>query len=156
MRRAAVFLTAALVLSAGASRVDARGLGPARSVESSINSVRAQHGCGPLRLHAGLARAAGQQARLLLADGELDHDAGAPLEQRLQTAAPGMRLVGEVLAWGAGRDALPGAIVQSWLSSPAHRSILLECSFSQLGVGIATGRFAGRADATVYTADLAA
>jgi uncharacterized protein YkwD len=156
MRRAAVLLTAALALSAGASSADARGQREARSVESSINSVRALHGCGPLRLHAGLARAAGLQARELLADGRLDHDAGTPMEQRLRSAAPAMHLMGEDLAWGAGRDALPDSIVRSWLNSPVHRGVLLDCRFSQLGVGIAAGRFGDHGEATVYAADLAA
>lgn len=156
MRRAAVLLTAALALSAGASSADARGQRAARSVESSINTVRAQHGCGPLRLHAGLTRAAGRQARELLADGRLDHDAGTRMEQRLHHAAPAMHLMGEDLAWGAGRDALPASIVRSWLNSPMHRGVLLDCRFSHLGVGIAVGRFGRHGDATVYAADLAA
>jgi uncharacterized protein YkwD len=156
MRRAAVLVTAALALAVGASAADARGLQVERVVESSINSVRAQHGCGPLRLHAGLTRAAGTQARLLLADGRLDHDAGTPLMQRLQRAAPSMHLLGEDLAWSDGRHTLPSSVVRSWLRSPVHRSILLDCRFSHLGLGIATGRFGRHAHATVYAADLAA
>ncbi|HET6172153.1 MAG TPA: CAP domain-containing protein [Gaiellales bacterium] len=156
MRRAAVLLTAALALSAGATSADARGLRAARSVESSINSMRAQHGCGPLRLHLGLSRAAGRQARLLLADGELNHDAGTPMPQRLHRAAPSASLLGEDLAWATGTLARPRSIVRAWMHSPMHRRIMLDCRFSQLGVGIAAGRFGGRAHAKVYTADFAA
>jgi uncharacterized protein YkwD len=156
MRRAAVLLIAALALSAGASSADARGQRAARSVESSINSVRALHGCGPLQLHAGLTRAAGRQARQLLADGRLDHDAGTPMGERLQRAAPTMHLMGEDLAWGAGREALPASIVRAWMDSPMHRSVLLDCRFSHLGVGVAAGQFGQHGDATVYAADLAA
>jgi uncharacterized protein YkwD len=125
-------------------------------MESSINDVRAQHGCGPLHLHAGLARAAGRQARLLLADGQLDHDAGMPFAQRLERAAPDARLVGEDLGFGSGRGALPDSIVQAWMNSPTHRSILLDCRFSELGVGVATGSFGSSGSGTVYAADLAA
>jgi uncharacterized protein YkwD len=156
MRRAAVLLIAALALSAGTSSADARGQRAARSVESSINSVRALHGCGPLRLHAGLTRAAGLLARRLLADGRLDHDAGSPMAERLQRAAPAMRLMGEDLAWGAGREALPASIVDAWMDSPGHRSVLLDCRFEHLGVGIAAGQFGEYGEATVYAADLAA
>lgn len=156
MRRAAVCLTAALALSAGASTVDAHSLRAARSLEASINGVRAQHGCGPLRLHLGLSRAAGRQARLLLADGELDHDAGSPMPQRLHRAAPSASVLGEDLAWGTGNAARPKSIVAAWMLSPEHRRVMLDCRFSKLGVGIAAGRFGQRARATVYAADFAA
>jgi uncharacterized protein YkwD len=157
MRRAAVLLIAVLAVSAGASTVDAHGLRAARSVESSINSMRAQHGCGPLRMHIGLSRAAGRQARLLLAGGALNHDAGTPMSQRLYRAAPSSSLLGEDLAWGTGSAALPRAIVRAWMRSPMHRRIMLDCRYSQLGVGIAAGRFGHlRARATVYAADFAA
>jgi uncharacterized protein YkwD len=156
MRRAAVCLAAALALSAGASTSDAHGLRAARSVENSLNSIRAQHGCGPLRLHLGLSRSAGKQARLLLADGELNHDAGSPMPQRLHRAAPSASVLGEDLAWGTGSAALPRSIVAAWMLSPEHRRIMLDCRFSKLGVGIAAGRFGQRSRATVYAADFAA
>ena len=146
MRRAAVLLTAVLALATGASTVDAHSLRAARSVESSINSMRAQHGCGPLRLHLGLSRSAGEQARLLLADGELNH-----------RAAPSASLLGEDLAWGTGTAARPRSIVRAWMNSPMHRGIMLDCRFSQLGVGIAAGHFGDNtARTTVYAADFAA
>jgi uncharacterized protein YkwD len=155
MRRAAVCLAAALALS-GASTSAAHGLHPARSVEASINSIRAHHGCGPLRLHHGLSRSAGKQARLLLAGGELNHDAGSPMPQRLHRAAPSASVLGEDLAWGTGSAALPRSIVAAWMLSPEHRRIMLDCRFSKLGVGIAAGRFGQRSRATVYAADFAA
>jgi uncharacterized protein YkwD len=157
MRRAAVLLTAVLALAAAASTVDAHSLRAARSVESSINSMRAQHGCGPLRLHLGLTRSAGRQARLLLADGELNHDAGSPMPERLHRAVPSASLLGEDLAWGTGTAARPRSIVRAWMNSPMHRRIMLDCRFSQLGVGIAAGHFGDNtARTTVYAADFAA
>jgi uncharacterized protein YkwD len=155
MRRAAVLVIA--ILSLCASTADAHGLRAARSVESTINSMRAQHGCGPLHLHLGLSRAAGNQARLLLADGELDHDAGSPMPQRLHRAAPSASLLGEDLAWGTGSAARPRSIVRGWMHSPMHRRIMLDCRFSHLGVGIAAGHFGDNtARTTVYAADFAA
>ena len=156
MRRAALLIAVALVAGAAAPSAGARPARAERSLELAVNGVRAAHGCGPLHLHSGLARAAGRQARLLLADGRLDHDAGSPLTQRLRRAAPGAHLLGEDLAWGAGRGALPASIVRAWLHSARHRAVLLDCRFSRLGVGIATGRFGGHAHAAVYAADLAA
>jgi uncharacterized protein YkwD len=156
VRRAAVLIAVALVAVAATPSAGARALRAERSLELAVNGVRAAHGCGPLRLHSGLARAAGTQARRLLAAGRLDHDAGTPLTQRLHRAAPSAHLLGEDLAWGAGLRALPGSIVRAWLHSPLHRAVLLDCRFSRLGVGIAKGRFGGHADAAVYAADLAA
>jgi uncharacterized protein YkwD len=157
MRRAAVLLSAVLALSAGASTANAHGLRAARSVELTINSMRAQHGCGPLSLHLGLSRAAGKQARLLLADGELDHDAGSPMPERLHRAAPSASLLGEDLAWGTGSAARPRSIVRAWMNSPMHRRIMLDCRFSHLGVGVAAGQYGDNtARTTVYAADFAA
>jgi uncharacterized protein YkwD len=155
MRRPFALLIAILALAVGTASADAHSL-RARAVESGINELRAQHGCEPLRLHPGLARAAGRQARLLLADGLLDHNAGTPFNERLEQAAPGARLLGENLAWGNGELAQPSAIVESWMRSPEHREIMLDCRFSQVGIGVATGRFGARGDGTVYTADFAA
>jgi uncharacterized protein YkwD len=157
MRRAAVSLIATLVIATAASTAGAHSLRAARSVESSINGMRAQHGCGPLRLHLGLTRSAGRQARLLLADGELNHDAGSPMPERLHRAVPSASLLGEDLAWGTGTAARPRSIVRAWMNSPMHRRIMLDCRFSRLGVGIAAGHFGDNtARTTVYAADFAA
>jgi uncharacterized protein YkwD len=157
MRRAAVLLIATLALAGTVSSADAQAQRAAQTVvELSINSERAERGCGPLRMHPGLARSAAKQARLLLTEGELDHDAGSPMGERLHRAAPSATVLGENLAWGTGSEALPEAIVQAWMESPPHRRIMLDCRFSQLGVGIATGRFGDQDAATVYAADFAA
>jgi uncharacterized protein YkwD len=57
---------------------------------------------------------------------------------------------------GSGRSAQPDEIVQAWMNSPEHRAIMLDCRFSQVGIGIATGRFGERRDGSVFTADFAA
>jgi uncharacterized protein YkwD len=156
MRRA-VLLLATVLAAVGAPAAHAGGTSAAeRSLLAHVNEVRDEHGCGPLALDAGLARAAGAQAEVLLAQGLLDHDAGTPFADRMGRAAPGARLVGETLAFTSGRRAAPAWIVQRWLDSPPHRRILLDCRFDELGVGIAGGRFGERGDGTVYVADLAA
>jgi uncharacterized protein YkwD len=78
------------------------------------------------------------------------------MAERLHRAAPSASILGENLAWGTGSEAQPEAIVQAWMDSPPHRRIMLDCRFSQLGVGIATGRFGEMPSATVYVADFAA
>jgi len=142
MRRAAVLLIAALALMGTVSTAEARGERAAQAlVELSINGERADHGCGPLRMHAGLARSAARQARLLLADGELDHDAGSPMAERLHRAAPSALMLGEDLAWGTGSDAQPEAIVQAWMDSPPHRKNLLTPGWRELCLRRVARRF---------------
>jgi uncharacterized protein YkwD len=148
-------LVAVLALAAGVPTAAAHSF-RARAVESGINDVRADHGCGPLRVHAGLERAAGRLARLLLTEGELDHDAGTPFGERMQHAAPDAHLWGENLAWGSGESARPDEIVQGWMNSPEHRAIMLDCRFSQVGIGVATGSFGDVGTGSVYAADFAA
>ena len=153
-------MSAILVLLVGASAAQAGTRASARatvrSVEALVDSVRVDHGCKPLRTHIGLARVATQQSRLLLAEGVLDHDAGTPFAERVPRAAPAAHTFGETLAWGTGSSGQAGAIVRSWLESPGHRGVLLDCRYTDIGVGVATGTFGGYENATVYTADLAA
>jgi uncharacterized protein YkwD len=156
MRRTLVLLIALLALAGLASSAEARAFRAAHEVELTINGLRADHGCGPVRTHAGLARAAGRLARTLLTEGELDHDAGTPFADRLEQAAPAAHMWGENLAFGNGEDARPEAIVEAWMNSPEHRAIMLDCHFSLIGVGVATGRFGDSGDGSVYTADFAA
>jgi uncharacterized protein YkwD len=158
MRRTVPLLITLVALSAAAASASAH-TARARSAPSmvaTINDARADRGCAPLHVHAGLTRAAGRQARLLLADGELDHDAGSPFAERLEQAAPDAHVVAENLAWASGADARPDAIFVSWMQSPEHRAIMLDCEFTQVGIGIASGQFGDQATGSVYTADFAA
>jgi uncharacterized protein YkwD len=156
MQRTCLLVIALLALGCAASTAAARTLRPAHGVELTINELRAEHGCEPLRVHAGLARAASRLARTLLADGELDHDAGTPFGDRLEQAAPAAHMWGETLAFGSGDAAQPDAIVESWMRSPEHRAIVLDCRFTLIGIGIATGRFGESGTGSVYSADFAA
>ena len=47
--------------------------------------------------------------------------------------------IGENLAWGTGRLATPRATVRAWMHSPGHRANILNGSFREIGIGIATG-----------------
>jgi uncharacterized protein YkwD len=147
-------LIALLALAAGSTTAAAHSL-RAHAVESGINDMRSRHGCGPLRVDAGLERAARRLARLLLTEGALNHDAGTPFDQRLAQAAPDAQSWGENLAWGSGESARPDEIVQGWMNSPEHRAIMLDCRFSQVGIGITTGSFGEHGDGSVYVADFA-
>ena len=62
-------------------------------------------------------------------------------------------VVGETLGWSVADGSATTRIVSMWLSSPAHRAILLRPTFRKLGIGIATGPFKGRPHAVVVTVD---
>jgi uncharacterized protein YkwD len=156
MRRICLLVIALVALGCAGSTADAHALRPAHGVELTINELRAEHGCEPLRPHAGLIRAASRLSRTLLTAGELDHDAGTPFGDRLEQAAPAAHMWGETLAFGDGEAAQPDTIVEAWMRSPEHRAIMLDCRFTLIGVGIATGRFGESGTGSVYTADFGA
>jgi uncharacterized protein YkwD len=60
-------------------------------------------------------------------------------------------LGGENLGWGAGNMGSPEAIMRAWLASPGHRANLLEPTYRDVGIGIATGTPAGGYGATYAT-----
>ena len=47
--------------------------------------------------------------------------------------------VGEVLAWGQGREASPVRTVRAWLRSPPHRAVLLDRAFRDVGLAVVPG-----------------
>ena len=59
-------------------------------------------------------------------------------ERRYAPVRRGFR-AGENLAWGAGRDGSPQAIVRAWMTSPPHRRVLLTRRFRDVGIGIRHG-----------------
>ena len=123
------------------------------SLLQTMNGVRASHRLAPLRLDVRLLRAARGHSADMLHRQYFAH--GSVAGRALAQGARGP-VFGEDLAWGTGSDAQPEVIVQAWMDSPPHRRIMLDCRFSQLGVGIAAGRFGDLPSATVYVADFAA
>lgn len=118
----------------------------------SINQARASHGAPPLRVAAALQRAARSHSNAMLRTGNFTH---GNWYQRLRRHGARGRTLGEVIAWGSGSNGTAGAIVRMWLASPPHRATMLDRSFRYVGVGVATGSFAGFGGARVATADFA-
>jgi uncharacterized protein YkwD len=144
----AVVACAGLAVPSSAGAADAS----ATRLLREMNLARAQHHLQPLRPYPNLVRAARSYSLELLRDNVFTHGNFAARMQRYP--APGTA-AGENLAWGAGPSATARAIVAGWLASPGHRANLLRPGFRYVGVGTATGPFAGMADATVVTADFA-
>jgi uncharacterized protein YkwD len=57
---------------------------------------------------------------------------------------------GENIAWGAGEAGDVRSMFTAWIYSPQHRANILG-SYSQIGVGLQVGNFAGHSDVSVWT-----
>lgn len=171
MARGAVLLTLALVAALlGGAGVHA-GVAEARSatghdsvetLEGSllerINSARQASGLRRLRVSSALRRAATAQARWLTQTGSFTHSSadGSSPATRIRRYYRGA-LVGETLLWGS--PSLDAAqALERWLASPAHRGVLLDRRFREIGLSAvsaedAPGTYSGL-DVTVVVADL--
>ena len=134
-----------------------RGLDDREAVVCEINRVRDDRGLGALAPDRRLQRAAGQQARDMVARRYFAHVTpdGDGLSDRLRAAGyiTGRVAwhVGETLCWGRGKFSTPAATVAAWMRSPSHRRIILG-PFAEVGVGVARGVPSGGRGLT-YAAD---
>jgi uncharacterized protein YkwD len=117
-----------------------------------MNEARAAHGLAPLRLDPRLQRAARAHSGDMLRRNYFAH---GPFASRLARFGVRGPRVGENLAWGVGAGADAREVVRRWLASPRHRANLLRRGFRRVGIGAASGTFAGYNGAVVLTADFA-
>ena len=150
-RQLLVAFLAALGLLLPATAAQARGLSSSESsLLSSMNGVRKSHGLVPLRLDYRLVRAARGHSADMMQRQYFAHGSVAG-----RAAATGARgpLFGEDLAWATSLTAQ--WVVDRWLASPRHRTVLLRPGFRRVGIGIVFGTFIGHGGAGVVTADFA-
>jgi uncharacterized protein YkwD len=141
-------------------------LAAGRSLEAGllakINAVRAGRGLGRLRLHEGLAAAAVEHSRQMARRGFFGHRSadGSSFKARVQRhygfAGYQYWAAGENLLWSSATLA-PSAVVESWMQSSGHRTVLLDKSWREVGISAvhvddAPGHYQGT-DATIVTAD---
>lgn len=143
-----VFVALLLATTAGAAQLTQRE----SSLLSAVNRTRAAHDLRPLAVDWRLVRVARSHSSTLLRRDVFTHGDFATRIRRSGARGP---LFGENLAWGTGSLAAATSVVRSWLQSPGHRRNLLRPGFRRIGLGTATGRFAGHSGATVVTADFA-
>jgi uncharacterized protein YkwD len=102
----------------------------------AVNGIRAAHGRRPLSLGPALHRAARAHSVDMVRRGYFDHGAWF---QRLRRFGVRGRTLGENLAYATEPGFNAGVVVQMWMTSPPHRSVVLDRSFSRIGVGVAGG-----------------
>ena len=62
-----------------------------------------------------------------------------PFVQRLQRFGVRSRILGENIAYATASGFSASAVLQMWMTSPPHRALVLDGSFSRIGVGVAGG-----------------
>ena len=126
-----------------------------------LNRQRRAHGEHKLVGSRRLRHAAARYARTMVRHRFFAHQAptgSTPLSRIRHTHyLRGARFwtIGENLAWGTGVLATPRATVRAWMHSPEHRANILNRTYREIGIGIATGApvrgFAASAGATYAT-----
>jgi uncharacterized protein YkwD len=133
--------------------------GFAEEALAQINAARRRNGLRPLRLAAGLGKAATGHARAMGRNGFFSHSfAGRGASSRIAQYYDGSP-VGEVILWRAPGITAAQAVA-AWLQSPSHRALLLHPAFRKMGAAAvkatnAPGVYHGL-DVTIVVADFGA
>jgi uncharacterized protein YkwD len=152
---------AALCAAAGVASAGSLHLASAEvAVVKLLNQTRTRHGLQALHVRTSLCRAARAHSREMVRKGFFSHasfngESPAARVRRCGYALKGASwYTGEVIAYGTGPEGTPQAIMRGWLRSKAHRAILLDPRWRDVGVGRAIGAFRGRAGAAMFTVDV--
>jgi uncharacterized protein YkwD len=129
-----------------------------RSTLCLLNAERRRHGLRQLRLNKRLSRAARRHSQDMVRKRYFDHTSrsGASFVDRIRRTGylTGARRwkVAENIAWGTYWLASPRAIIKAWMDSPGHRANILDRSYREIGIGVATNS----GPKALYTTDFGA
>ncbi|MEV6572488.1 CAP domain-containing protein [Streptomyces sp. NPDC051577] len=109
--------------------------GAAAQVVKLVNVERRQAGCGDLAPNAKLTSAAQSYTEVMARSGELSHTGpdGSTMSGRISATGYTWSATGENIARG---QANATEVVDSWMKSPGHRANILNCDFTEIGVGV--------------------
>lgn len=136
----------ALLLLPAAAQATTQPTATDKKVISLVNKERAKYGLAAVRFKASLTRAARAHLREMSRRGVLTHRSanGASIGQRL--IKHGYKRSGS-RSWSVGENiararagtlfATPDGTVCLWMSSRAHRQVILTAKFRNVGVGVA-------------------
>ncbi|MCI4064731.1 CAP domain-containing protein [Micromonospora sp. R77] len=107
-----------------------------QKVVDLVNAERAKAGCKALSVNSKLMTAAQRHSQDQADHRTMSHDGsdGSDVGQRLDRVGYAWRGYGENVAWN---QQTPAAVMDAWMNSPGHRANILNCSFTQIGVGVA-------------------
>jgi uncharacterized protein YkwD len=108
-----------------------------RQAIAEINRHRQANGCRATTLNRQLSVAATRHSNDMAAHDMLSHTGsdGSTTAARIRQAGyTPYKKIGETVAAGY---PTPQAVVEGWMNSPAHRAILLDCQYQDIGIGLA-------------------
>ncbi|MGW6965571.1 CAP domain-containing protein [Streptomyces zaomyceticus] len=113
------------------------GGGEAEEVVRLVNVERAAAGCKALTVDADLTEAAQDYTDDMAATGNFSHTGtdGSQPQDRIEATGYTWSRSGENIAKGQ-TDA--AAVMDAWMHSPGHRANILNCGFTEIGVGVST------------------
>ncbi|MEU4368630.1 CAP domain-containing protein [Micromonospora chersina] len=121
----------------GATTTSTKGLtAELREVVDLVNQERAKAGCKALTVDDKLTLAAQRHSQDQADHKTMSHDGsdGSDVGDRLDRVGYAWRSYGENVAWN---QQSPAAVMDAWMNSPGHRANILNCSFTEIGVGVA-------------------
>ncbi|MEV4659614.1 CAP domain-containing protein [Micromonospora sp. NPDC049301] len=118
--------------SSGTGTVSAQ----AREVVDLVNAERAKAGCKALSIDDKLMTAAQRHSQDQADHQNMSHTGsdGSNAGVRLDRVGYTWRTYGENVAWN---QKTPAAVMDAWMNSSGHRANILNCAFTEIGVGIA-------------------
>ncbi|MEU3455037.1 CAP domain-containing protein [Micromonospora sp. NPDC006766] len=107
-----------------------------QQVVDLVNQERAKAGCQALTVSDKLTLAAQRHSQDQADHKNMTHDGsdGSDVGERLDRVGYAWRAYGENVAWN---QQSPAAVMAAWMNSSGHRANILNCSFTQIGVGVA-------------------
>lgn len=122
--------------SSGRSSSSGVGTAVEQEVVRLTNVERAKAGCRPLKANAKLRAAAYGHSADMSAKNYFDHDSkdGRTFVDRIKAAGYSFSAAAENIAKGYGSAA---AVVDGWMNSSGHRANILNCTYTEIGVGYA-------------------
>ncbi|MFG2827495.1 CAP domain-containing protein [Streptomyces sp. NPDC048434] len=128
--------------SAGASKTTspsktaASASGDAARVVELVNKERSKAGCSPLTVNAKLTKSAQDHSKDMADHKNMSHTGsdGSSPDDRITRAGYHWSSYGENVAYGY---STPDEVMAGWMSSPGHKRNILDCSFKEIGVGLA-------------------
>ena len=102
-------------------------------VVASVNHIRAQLGCKPIKVAKKLNKSAQGHANDMSAKGYFSHTSADGRSWVSRQRATGWKQPGgENIARGFGAA---GSVMTAWMNSPGHRRNIVNCNFRYIGVG---------------------
>ncbi|MGK5443733.1 CAP domain-containing protein [Micromonospora sp. URMC 105] len=109
----------------------------AREVVDLVNAERAKAGCGKLSIDDKLMTAAQRHSQDQADHRNMSHTGsdGSDAGDRIERVGYSWRTYGENVAWN---QKTPAEVMRAWMNSQGHRENILNCAFTEIGVGVAS------------------